>query len=220
MTDVAQIIADIEAWLDKATPGEWTIEPHGDGQVLYSGRGPTRHGLNLVYLREGDWNWHTNANYIVSVGPDRIRALLDEVKEKTRALEFTKASNDILRKALDAAEDELARLRSPAGEVGEVVTELNRYEWAHPILKTAAELLTRQAAEIERTHGEYLAERTARMEANSREADASEVIKRQKASLREAVEVIRQLRLHVPHNSVTAERARAFLSTLEPTNDQ
>lgn len=219
MTDVAQIIADIEAWLDKATPGEWTIEPHGDGQVLYSGRGPTRHGLNLVYLREGDWNWHTNANYIVSVGPDRIRALLDEVKEKTRALEFTKASNDILRKALDAAEDELARLRSPAGEVGEVVTELNRYEWAHPILKTAAELLTRQAAEI-----------ADHEEASARLIRASEAMKAEfdglrsrattaEARLREAVEVIRQLRLHVPHNSVTAERARAFLSTLETTNE-
>lgn len=37
--------------------------------------------------------------------------------------------------------------------------------------------------------------------------------------LREAVEVIRQLRIHVPHNSISAERARAFLSTLETNHE-
>ena len=39
------------------------------------------------------------------------------------------------------------------------------------------------------------------------------------ARLREAVEVIRQLRIHVPHNSISAERARAFLAKLETTDE-
>lgn len=324
MTDVAQIIADIEAWLDKATPGEWTIEPHGDGQVLYSGRGPTRHGLNLVYLREGDWNWHTNANYIVSVGPDRIRALLDEVKrlrelfrldgeqhaahikglteahekrvakyvdavteQRARAeaaeTELAKLRHDHahcvqsynvqvenLKASRDAAEAELARLRepagdvrddlykllypdvgdggqtrlladrlieffkarlrSPAGEVGEVVTELNRYEWAHPILKTAAELLTRQAAYLTLTR-ESLASAMDDNFKTERERDAAE------ARLREAGEIVAMFDTRIKargewddgcfyHNGTSASelqepltRARAFLAKLETNHE-
>ena len=35
----------------------WTIEPHGNGYALYSGRTADRHGMNLVYLSEPDCNW-------------------------------------------------------------------------------------------------------------------------------------------------------------------
>lgn len=35
---------------------KYTIEPHGDGYVLYYGRCQHRHGYNLVYLKEPAFN--------------------------------------------------------------------------------------------------------------------------------------------------------------------
>ena len=55
------------------TPG-WTIEPHGNGYALYSGRGPMAHGMNLVYMSEPDSNWEATKRLIESV-PAMVRAL-------------------------------------------------------------------------------------------------------------------------------------------------
>lgn len=40
------------------TASPWTIEPHGSGFALYSGRSANRHGMNLVYMSEPDCNWN------------------------------------------------------------------------------------------------------------------------------------------------------------------
>ena len=52
----------------------WSIEPHGNGYALYSGRGPMQHGMNLVYLSEPDSNWEATKRLIESV-PVMVRAL-------------------------------------------------------------------------------------------------------------------------------------------------
>jgi len=52
--------------MSKHTPGTWTIEPHGDGFALYSGRGPMMHGLNLINMAEPDKNWEANARLIAA----------------------------------------------------------------------------------------------------------------------------------------------------------
>ena len=45
-----------EQWTELLNPckceARYTIEPHGDGHVLYYGRCGHRHGWNLVYLNE------------------------------------------------------------------------------------------------------------------------------------------------------------------------
>ena len=53
---------------------EWTIEEHGKGYALYSGRGPMTHGMNLVYMTEPDASWETTKRLIESV-PAMVRAL-------------------------------------------------------------------------------------------------------------------------------------------------
>ena len=56
------------------TPGPWSIEEHGKGFALYSGRDDMRHGMNLIYLSEPDWNWENNAN-LIAAAPDLLEAL-------------------------------------------------------------------------------------------------------------------------------------------------
>jgi hypothetical protein len=57
-----------------SSPWEWTIEEHGKGYALYSGRGPMTHGMNLVYMSEPDSNWQATKRLIESV-PSMVRAL-------------------------------------------------------------------------------------------------------------------------------------------------
>lgn len=164
MTDVVQIIAEIEAWLDKATPGEWRAGGgiFGKNVVLVAGGVDTCPGatvwgemarVTLSFAQDADGRqWYVNgtdeanASYIAACSPDRIRALLDEVKRQRQ----------------------------------------ENWEW-------------KQAADVEARQRRHETDRATTAESR----------------LREAVEVIRQLRIHVPHNSISAERARAFLATPE-----
>ena len=52
----------------------WTIEPHGDGYALYSGRDDMHHGMNLVYLSEPDANWE-QTKALIEAAPDMLKAL-------------------------------------------------------------------------------------------------------------------------------------------------
>ena len=60
------------------TPPKWTIEPHGKGFALYSGRDKMRHGANLVYLTEPDANWEATKRLIESV-PELLQACQDTI---------------------------------------------------------------------------------------------------------------------------------------------
>ena len=75
MPDVSQIMADIEAWLDKATPGEWKHRPvvkgnHGEllRDEVVSGR--------LIVIE--DVQREEDAADIAACSPVCIRALLDD----------------------------------------------------------------------------------------------------------------------------------------------
>jgi hypothetical protein len=60
----------------QALPSHWTIEPHGRGYVLYSGRDNMHHGMNLVYLSEPDANWESTKKLIEAV-PKLLATLRD-----------------------------------------------------------------------------------------------------------------------------------------------
>jgi len=98
MSDVAQIIADIEAWLDKATPGPW---------VAVNGMLTFRVSAAVGDVAAAD---EPEARYIAACSPDRIRALLDEVKRKDEErARILKALMEAGERRI-AAEAELARL--------------------------------------------------------------------------------------------------------------
>jgi hypothetical protein len=67
--------AKVEPESDKHTPGPWKWEKHGDGWALYSGRGPMTHGLNLLTVSQGpfDWNWEHNMR-LIAAAPDLLDA--------------------------------------------------------------------------------------------------------------------------------------------------
>jgi hypothetical protein len=52
----------------------WTIQPHGNGFALYSGRDSNRHGMNLVYLSEPDSNWEATKR-LIEAAPDMLSLL-------------------------------------------------------------------------------------------------------------------------------------------------
>jgi hypothetical protein len=60
--------------MSEHTAGNWSIEPHGKGFALYSGRDNQRHGMNLVYLTEPDWNWEANSR-LIAAAPELLEAL-------------------------------------------------------------------------------------------------------------------------------------------------
>lgn len=74
---------EIRARWAKATPGPWTIEPHWQCDVLYSGRSSATHGLNLAYLKDWDWNGDANRRAIAAA-PTDIAALLAKVERLTK----------------------------------------------------------------------------------------------------------------------------------------
>ena len=111
--------------------------------------------------------WADYKGEYVRVTPAELRALVEEVRRLDELLNGWQmiATN---------AEAELARLRAPAGEMGEVVKRLKEYAYPPKVemevgktytirapladefkdtLMTAADLLTRQAAEIESLKG-------------------------------------------------------------------
>lgn len=78
--------------LSRVAPPPWTIERHGDGLTLYSGRDDRRHGLNMVSFNEWDWNKDNLIRFIENA-PTDIQALLHEVA-------VLRAENASLREAL------------------------------------------------------------------------------------------------------------------------
>lgn len=60
--------------MSKHTPGLWTTEPHGNTTALYSGRGEHQHGMRLMNLDDGDWNFEANAR-LIEAAPDLLSAL-------------------------------------------------------------------------------------------------------------------------------------------------
>jgi hypothetical protein len=48
---------------------KFTIEPHGDGYALFFGRSNTRHGHNLVYLKDPAFNCDLeHIEYLLNLG--------------------------------------------------------------------------------------------------------------------------------------------------------
>lgn len=165
------------------------------------------------------------------------RSLLHEAKEfvpgSWRRQRYERASDLITRLA---AEND--RLRTPAGEVGEVVRSLEaasedltrrtysdrcespRCAIASNVATRAAELLTRQAAEIEGLTGKLEVAMSIVRGAKA----AHDAEQQHRASLREAVEVIRTMRfranvLPLTYGYRIVLAADAFLAKLEKTND-
>lgn len=81
-----------------ATPGEWSVEPHGKTTALYSGRETSSnwfansHGLRLLNLDDGDWNFTSNAAYIAAANPKHMIALLDQIEKAELDLAFSEES--------------------------------------------------------------------------------------------------------------------------------
>jgi hypothetical protein len=88
------------------TPGPWTVEMHGPSPVLYSGRSNERHGLNLMRLSDGDWNFNNNAAHIARCDPSTIAELC------TRLLS-AEARVRVLEEALRECEETLALVEYP-----------------------------------------------------------------------------------------------------------
>lgn len=64
--------------LSRVAPAPWSIERHGPGMTLYSGRDDHRHGLNLVSLIEFDWNGKNLITFLEKA-PEDVHALATEV---------------------------------------------------------------------------------------------------------------------------------------------
>lgn len=236
MTDVEKIIADIEAVLDKATPGEWTIEAHGDGEVLYAGRGLMTHGLNLVSLLDGDQNWHHNRAYIAACSPDRIRALVDEVRRlreerddsEERCGKFAD-ENQTLYDKFRAAQADRERWQAASRETFEAMVamrdSINEYVQMPSLESDLAQgpsyavfcenVASAVVARIRALEDSAMTtdDHNALHSLESAEARAETA----EASLREAVQVIRTL-VHPEMDPCpeTVDRARAFLAKQEP----
>jgi len=117
MTVTREQITAMLKGLDGVTAGPWSVEMHGPSPVLYSGRGKL-HGLNLLRLSDGDWNFDNNIAHIARCDPSTIRALCElalkqlkdevsikrevaeEIAELHRAGEALRAENGRLRAAL------------------------------------------------------------------------------------------------------------------------
>lgn len=63
---------------------KWTIEPHGDGYALYSGRGPMQHGMNLLHMSEPDQSWETTKR-LIEAAPNMLQALRDIANHQKQA---------------------------------------------------------------------------------------------------------------------------------------
>lgn len=193
MSDVAQIIADIEAWMPKAN------------------------GVSVPLNRY------------------QIHALLDEVKRLREACDGWDKYAMEMQDLAASAEAELARLREPAGDVGEVLNLLRPLHDDMPALshwhpstvkvrtKQAAELLTRQAAEIERLTKELGRTAEEKHALSLQLHNQSGVMARAttiEARLGKAVEALRVFR-DFPNSMKSAivasfkDRARTVLSELE-----
>lgn len=73
----------------KHSPLPWTIEEHGNGYALYSGRTGMQHGLNLLFLSDPDWNWNNNREFILKACNSYYQ-LQSEVSELKREVERLK----------------------------------------------------------------------------------------------------------------------------------
>lgn len=91
MTDKPRVSSLTEAIERRvhAVPGDWSIEEHGDGYALYSGRtgsdGPegifgARHGLNLVNLKEPDHRWAQVKEFLENAHADVLWLLQENAR--------------------------------------------------------------------------------------------------------------------------------------------
>ena len=83
----------IKALLAVATPGPWTCEPHGNTMALYAGRSGTMHGLRLLNLDDGDWNFHANAS-LIARAPDLAARVIELEAENARLRDAINEATD------------------------------------------------------------------------------------------------------------------------------
>lgn len=88
-------IEEIAARAEKATPEDWSSEPHGSTTALYAGRSRQRHGLRLMNLDDGDSNFEANRDFIAAARTD-VPALCSTALSAIR-------ERDALQLALNAA---------------------------------------------------------------------------------------------------------------------
>ena len=74
-----------------------TIEPHGDGEVLYSGRDDTHHGLNLVYLKEPAYNFTEETKRCIASAPETLKSIIYFIK----AVESADKHNDWTKETIE-----------------------------------------------------------------------------------------------------------------------
>lgn len=113
---LSEKIAAIKAGLKGVTPGEWSHEPTSFNKldrILYAGRGETRHGLNLMTLGDGDWNFVNNVNHIARLDPGTVGEIIAR-------LERLEADNARLRAALKPFAKEAAQWGSGFTDDGRI----------------------------------------------------------------------------------------------------
>lgn len=81
--------AALKQAMKKASPAPWSHEPTSFNKldrILYSSRGGTMHGLNLMTLADGDWNHVNNVDFI-ALARNELPALLEDNRRMREALE-------------------------------------------------------------------------------------------------------------------------------------
>lgn len=103
--DSLREVSEIEARA-RAVPGEHSIEEHGKGWVLYSGRKHmgkelfghpmlAEHGLNLLYLMEPDRHWPQLKRFLENAHRDILK-LIEHHRDTIVALSTAKADLTII----------------------------------------------------------------------------------------------------------------------------
>jgi hypothetical protein len=112
---------ELEALARAATGTTWSVEKHGDGHIILADSGPVpgtedekfgpqyRHGLNLLYIKEPDWNWENNRAYLNKVGPGTILKLVGMIRAYQQTNEDRNDAYDRIRKACSANGSEMDR---------------------------------------------------------------------------------------------------------------
>lgn len=83
----------------KFTKGPWVVEPHGETYALYSRRTASEHGLRLMNLDDGDYNYAANRR-LISAAPDLYEALIEA---RACLISFTEGATDYTVAKIDVA---------------------------------------------------------------------------------------------------------------------
>jgi hypothetical protein len=121
---VADPVDEIRARWAAATPGPWSIERHGRGWALYSGRVPGLHGLNLVNLDEWDWNGANNQDAIAAA-PSDIATLLAALDTEREARERAERERDEATRAGELARTLAERMRAEVERLTKELADAN-----------------------------------------------------------------------------------------------